>query len=156
MIRTKQAMSAIVFIMLTGCVLGVGMDLTPHRSEVDQIFESATLLPDHTYYYLGSKMDPDAVIAIDNRYRLESNVWSSVAADKKLLEQWAFEARTYHGWWNCPYRGVILRTEDGQQVGVGYSRWTFSVVKRLSDKTVQVYPPTPTGACIRQERLDDL
>ncbi len=153
---TKQILVLVFLLLPAGCGLKAGMDQAPFSSEVDRLFESATLLPDHTYYFIGSEMDPDAVIAVDNRFQLRTRVWSRAEANRKLLEQWAFQARTYHGWWNCPYRGVVLLAEDGQKVGVGYSRWTFSVVRRVGPGTIEIYPPVATGLCIRQERLDDL
>ncbi len=127
-----------------------------YSREVDQLFETATPIADHTYYYRGSELDPEAVIAIDNRFTMTSKVWARVDINQKILDNWAFEVRTYTGWFNCPYQGVKLFTQDGSQVGFGYSKWTFSLVKSIGSNAITVYPPDPTGSCLRQQVLDEL
>ncbi len=139
---------------LAGCVMP--NPSFQYSREVDQLFETATLIADHTYYYRGSELDPEAVIAIDNTFTMSSKVWAKVDINQKILDNWKFEARYYAGWFNCPYQGVKLFAQDGSQVGVGYSKWTFSVVKSVGPNAITVYPPDPTGSCIRQEILDEL
>ena len=108
----------------------------------------------HTYYHLGSEAEPDAVIAINNRFRMTGKVWSKVEINQKQLDDWAFQFDTYTGWWNCPYRGVILFAPDGKKVGVGYSKWTFSAVKNISSDEIVVYPPLALRSCRQQEIPD--
>lgn len=141
--------------ILTGCVT-IPPASYSYDQQVDRQFEPPpTLLKNHTYYYMGTPVEPDAIIAIDNQFSMESKVWSKVDITPDLLNKWAFWIDSYQGWWNCPYRGVKLLASDGTQVGVGYSRWTFSVVKSPEPGTIVVYPPRPIGSCSRQDRLDD-
>ncbi len=142
--------------MLTGCVT-TGPSSYAYSGDVDRMFEppKPTLLADHTYYFRGTETEPDSIIAIDNQFTMNSKAWSRVDINQKMLDDWAFWMDTYLGWWNCPYRGVILLAPDGQQVGVGYSKYTFSVVKMTGPNALVVYPPQALGSCRRQEFLDD-
>ena len=142
--------------MLTGCVT-TGPSSYAYSGDVDRMFEppKPTLLADHTYYFRGTETEPDSIIAIDNQFTMNSKAWSRVDISQQMLDDWAFWMDTYLGWWNCPYRGVILLAPDGQQVGVGYSKYTFSVVKMTGPNALVVYPPQALGSCRRQEFLDD-
>ena len=148
------ALAGILFLM-SGCVT-VGPPAYQYSLDVARLFEPPpTLLKDHTYFYRGSFVQPDAVIAIDNRFTMTSKVWSRVDITQKILDDWAFQFDTYPSWWNCPYRGAKLFAPDGRQVGIGYSRWTFTVVKFEPPDRLIVYPPQSLGTCRRQDILDD-
>jgi len=157
LLKTVQIslLTALALFMLTACVT-TGPSSYSYSQEVDRIFEPPpTLLKDHTYYYIGTSTEPDAIIAIDNQFTMTSKVWSKVDITQKILDDWAFWIDTYLGWWSCPYRGVQLLAPDGRQVGVGYSRWTFSVVKMLGPNEITVYQPQALGSCRRHDFLDD-
>lgn len=142
--------------MLTGCVT-TGNTSYSYSQDVDRLFQppKATLLKNHTYFYRGTQTEPDAIIALDNQFSMTSKAWSRVDVTQKMLDDWAFWIDTYQGWWNCPYRGVMLFAPDGRQVGVGYSRFTFSVIKMTGPDAIVVYPPQSLGSCRRQEWRDD-
>jgi hypothetical protein len=144
-----------LLVSLTACVT-IPPASYSYDQQVDRMFEPPpTLLKDHTYYYIGTSVEPDAIIAIDNRFRMQSKVWSKVEITQEILAKWAFWLDTYLGWWNCPYRGVRLLAPDGTEVGAGYSRWTFSVVKSPEPGVIIVYPPRALGSCRRQAEQDD-
>ncbi len=141
--------------ILSACV-ATGPSAYSYNDEVTRMFESpATLLKDHTYYYVGTPVEPDAIIAIDNTFTLTSKAWSKIEATQKTVDDWAFWFDNYIGWWSCPYRGVDLLAPDGRKVGVGYSRWTFSVVKMLGPNEITVYQPQALGSCRRHDAIDD-
>jgi len=140
--------------MLAACIT-IPSPAYKYSREVDRLFETSTLLKKHTYYYIGSPVEPDAIIAIDNQFTMTSKVWSKVDINQKILDDWAFWHDTYLGWWSCPYRGVLLLAPDGRQVGVGYSRWTFSVIKMPGPNEIVVYPPQALGSCRRHDVLHD-
>jgi len=141
--------------MLTSCVT-IPPASYSYDQAIDTMFQPpATLLENHTYYFIGTSVEPDAVIAVDNRFSMTSKVWSKVDITQEMLDNWVFWFDTYQGWWSCPYRGVKLLAPDGAQVGVGYSRWTFSVIKSPTPDTIVIYPPRALGACSRREALDD-
>ncbi len=145
----------LVLFSLTGCA-NTGTLGFKYSREVASKFETPVLLPDHTYYFYGSETEPDAVVALDNRYQMNSKVWSRVDITQEQLEKWAFQFDTYPGWFNCPYRGVVLFATDGNKVGAGYSKWTFSITKITAPGEIVVFPPRAQGNCRRQAFLDDL
>ena len=141
--------------LLTACG-STGPSSYVYSQEVNRMFEPPpTLLPNHTYYYIGTPVEPDAIIAIDNQFTMVSKVWAKVDISQKILDDWAFWFDNYIGWWSCPYRGALLLAPDGRQVGVGYSRWTFSVVKMPTAGAIVVYPPQALGSCRRRDILED-
>ncbi len=149
-------LAALSLFMLTACVT-TGPPAYKYSQEVDRMFEPPpTLLKNHTYYYIGTPVEPDVIIAIDNQFTMTSKAWSKVDINQKILDDWAFWIDTYRGWWDCPYRGIMLFAPDGRQVGVGYSRWTFSVVKMPGPNEIVVYPPQAMGSCRRHDVLDNL
>ncbi len=154
-IQTSMVTILSLFI-LTGCVT-TGNTSYSYSQDVDRMFQppKATLLKNHTYYYRGTSTEPDSIIAVDNQFSMTSKAWSRVDITQQMLDDWAFWIDTYLGWWNCPYRGVKLFTPDGSQVGVGYSRFTFSVIQMTGPGELVVYPPQSLGSCRRQEWLDD-
>ena len=157
-IKTIQisTVAVLVLFMLTGCV-STGNTSYSYSQEVDRMFQppKPSLLVNHTYYFRGTETEPDSIIAIDNQFPMSSKVWSKVDINQKMLDDWAFWIDTYLGWYDCPYRGVILLAPDGRQVGVGYSKFTFTVVKMSGPEAIVVYPPQALGTCRRREWLDD-
>ena len=148
--------TALSLFMLTGCVT-TGNTSYSYSQDVDHMFQppKPTLLQNHTYYFRGTETEPDSIIAIDNQFPMTSKAWARVDITRKMLDDWAFWLDTYLGWWDCPYRGVKLFAPDGRQVGVGYSRFTFSVIKMSGPETIVVYPPQALSSCRRQEWVDD-
>lgn len=148
--------TALSLFMLTGCVTTTNTSYA-YSQDVDRMFQppKPTLLNNHTYYFRGTETEPDSIIAIDNQFPMTSKAWARVDITQKMLDDWAFWIDTYLGWWDCPYRGVKLFAPDGRQVGVGYSKFTFSIVKMTGPEAIVVYPPQALGSCRRQEFLDD-
>jgi hypothetical protein len=148
--------SVLALFMLAGCV-STGNTSFSYSQDVDRMFQppKATLLKNHTYYYRGTSTEPDSIIAVDNQFSMTSKVWARVDITQQMLDEWAFWIDTYRGWWNCPYRGVMLLAPDGKQIGVGYSRFTFTVVKMTGPGAFVVYPPQALGSCRRQKWSDD-
>ena len=142
---------------LSGCVQSGPVGKWETNGDATRVFESKTLLQDHTYYFRGSEGTPDAVIAIDNRYTLQTKVWSKVAITQEILDDWMY-------WLNvdasilCPYVGGVIITPDGDTAGIWYSNKRVTAVKTPEPGVLQVYPPyNPTGSfCARQEYYDDL
>ncbi|MEA2116598.1 MAG: hypothetical protein U9P36_14620 [Thermodesulfobacteriota bacterium] len=148
--------SALSLFLLTGCVTTTNTSYS-YSQDVDRMFQppKPALLENHTYYFRGTETEPDSIIAIDNQFTMTSKVWARVDINRKMLDDWAFWLDTYLGWWDCPYRGVILLAPDGRQVGVGYSKFTFSVVKMSGPEAIIVYPPQALGSCRRREIRDE-
>ena len=73
---------------LAGCAASGAAGRLQLSTAVSKDFESATVLPDHSYYTTGSEMNPDAVIAIHKRFTLVTDRWRAVSATEKNLKDW--------------------------------------------------------------------
>jgi len=115
---------------------------------IQQAFETGKLLPDHTYYYLGSYAAPTTVIALDNHYTLrENNVWAKVdEMSEKVLKGWLNVYRT-EGSTYFDYSGGVILTPDGKRAGVWYSPNTVNIVEMPDPGVLVIFQPhTPSGA----------
>ncbi len=114
------------------------------NSDVLKTFRSGTILPHHTYYYTGSPVQPDAIIAIDDSFHLRTKVWSKVKITRELLDRWMFWAKTDLSL-TCPYKAGVILTPDGRQAGVWFSRFTFNTIRTPQPGVIEVYLPFSPG-----------
>ena len=147
-----------VALLVAGCALGpqgpVGR--WQEDSRAGEPFRKRILLSDHTYYWCGDPVMPEAIIAIDNRYTLRTRVWSHRPMTQKVLDDWMFwidKDLDFH----CSYRSGIILSPDGRQVGIWYAKKRISVVTEPEPGVLQVYPPwNPAGSiCERREWFGD-
>lgn len=132
--------------------------------EITQLVESATVLSDHTYYYTGPQAEPDAIIAIDNQYTLQSKYWIKVDDVAKQLNDWNriidnahrvpgqnTRTRTRYS-----YEGAKIMTPDGKEAGIWYSRHDSTVVQFPDPSSIIIYAPVVPAAGERPlPRRDD-
>jgi hypothetical protein len=139
-----------------GCIsLSASSGGLQKRMEIEQLFESGTLLPDHTYYIDGSEVEPDAIIAISNTFQLQTNFWSQRDLTVKELKSAVFWMQTAEVGF-CEAEGGVLIAPDGQQIGAWYSQKDIGTVRQPSPGVVEVFPfmYSPGSPCNRRERLD--
>ncbi|HHO47902.1 MAG TPA: hypothetical protein ENN06_05550 [Desulfobacteraceae bacterium] len=142
-------LSAAVLI-LTGCAGGVGKPLLLSRTlEVNDIIESATILPGHRYYYAGPESKPDVIIAIDEKYTFRQSIhWHEVTPTEELLRSWN---RIIDNRYRIkfPYYGAWILTPDGQKAGIWYSQHTNTVIEYPTPGEIIIYRPDST---VRKQR----
>lgn len=130
----------LVSLMVTACAIPPNQGRLARSFEVAQLVEAGTVLPDHTYYYTGPEAEPDAIIAINNRYELKSKYWIRVENAKEKLADWNYfidnSTRFAHA-----YEGARIMTPDGQEAGIWYSRDDHTVVRFPDDSSIIVYKP---------------
>lgn len=127
------------------------------RMEVEQLFESGTLLPDHTYYIEGSEVEPEAIIAISNKFHLQTELWTRKEWTAENLKKAVFWMETgEYGF--CNTEGGVLIAPDGQQIGVWYSKKDIGTIRQPAPGIVEVFPflYRPGSPCTRQAIIDDL
>lgn len=148
--------SLLVGILAVGCVQSGPTGQWSRNSDDARIFESKTLLTDHIYYYRGNPTTPEAIIAVDNAYTLQTKVWTQVDITQKILDDWMYWIDTGVNM-VCPYYGGAILTPDGRKAGVWYSKKLITTVKTPEPGVLQVYPPysLPGSSCSRQELWDD-
>lgn len=149
----------VLFFCLEGCVVAVSSSSggLQKRMEVEQLFESGTLLTDHTYYIDGSDIEPDAIIAISNKFQLQTNIWSK-------RDKWTAENLEKAVFWMqseefgfCYNEGGALIAPDGQQIGIWYSKREQGTVRQPAPGIVEVFSFqfSPGSPCARQKIRDD-
>jgi len=108
-------------------------------NEARQTFESYQVLPDHNYYYIGSNVHPDALIAVDKSYTVtSSDIWIKLEPDKKEIK---FLVETMQrNVSNSPY-GYNMLDPKGKLIGFYYSRWDPGPVQMDGENKVSIYPP---------------
>ena len=138
---------------LSGCAATVPTGKWETDHQVGEVFESARVLPNHTYYYLGSITAPASVIAIDNRFTLRTNAWAEIEISEQILRDWLAWFPIAHSR-NCLFRGGVILTPDGQQAGVWYSPNIINLVQVPEPGVLVVFQPRSTGlsGCTDQEQ----
>jgi len=141
------------FIAMTtflGCLANYGRNML--SDEVNNVFESFQVLPDHTYYYSGSDASPDAIIGIHKRYELDSaDVWTKVDLANKQLKYWVetMAMASLKGYPAFP-DGYYILDPDEKPIGVYYTPWDPGPVRMEGENRVTVYLPS-----VKDERGDD-
>jgi hypothetical protein len=134
--------------LLTGCAAGSPSGKWEEKPGVQQLFESGTLLPDHTYYFLGSSAAPDSIIAISNQFTLRTRVWARVDISQEILDSWLRMYRTEHYSPGCEFRGGVIFTPDGRQAGVWYSQNIINIIKMPEPGVLEVYQPRSISGAV--------
>lgn len=130
--------------VLSGCAAG-GNNAPAGKWETDpgvqEFFVSGAVLPEHTYYYIGSIAAPDSIIAIDNRFTLRSRVWAQIEMTEQLLSEWLQWYRTEQYGAGCEYRGGVILTPNGERAGVWYSQNIVNIIRMPEPGVLEVYQP---------------
>ena len=138
---------------VTGCAPTGPTGAWESDRRVGQLFESGRVLPDHTYYYLGSISAPDSIIAVDNRYVLRSKVWARIEISEQILRDWLAWLPIAHSR-NCVFRGGVILTPDGRQAGIWYSPHLLNVIQMPEPEVLVIFQPRSAGlsGCEEQDR----
>ncbi len=110
---------------------------------VDTMFENGEVVPDTRYYYAGFPNDPQALLALNTAWELESRWWSEFNATPERLLRYAQDIRLLPtvelsadpkvmGWW--------IRSPQSDIIGMFYGV-NQTVAKITGNKRVNVHPP---------------
>jgi hypothetical protein len=111
--------------------------------EVKQMFETYTVLPDHTYYYSGQAAQPRVVMGLHNDYQLQAKFWNKVDLTPRQLNDWINRGRTRAGFDQRP-NGFYILDSDGKKIGVWYALKDWrdtTVIKKGEGNLVTIYTP---------------
>ena len=138
-----------------GCVAKGPIGRWQQNQEAQKLFTSATVLQDHTYYYTGQKARPDAIIAIDNAYRLHSDLWIAINVTPKLIKEWLAWYKSDFSMY-CTYRGGNILIPDQQIAGIWYSKELLNTIYSPEPGVIEVYLPySASGSLCDQRRFFD-
>jgi len=126
---------------IVGCATGPRFEPS---STVSRQFESGQLLPGHRYYVGGPQSKPNAIVAIDAAYQLESDLWRPVEVTPETLERLVgrvgFVVRAEYQSALRP-NGARLVTAAGTVVGAWYSAYEYSWVEMLEGNRIAISEP---------------
>ena len=130
----------ITCVAVTGCAIPPNQGRLDRSFEVLQLFEAGNVLEGHKYYYTGPEAEPDAIIAIDNRYDLKSKYWIRVENVQEQLADWNYFIDNSTRFAEA-FEGARIMTPDGQEAGIWYSRYDHTVVRFPDASSIIVYIP---------------
>lgn len=155
----RYATYVLIILFLSACAVNGGGSFRglQKKLEVEKLFQSATILPDYTYYFQGPASDPEAIIAIKNTYQLRSRLWSRVEWTEKEMARVVFWMENDAVGF-CTTDGGNLVAPDGRIIGIWYSQRDVSYIKQPEPGVVEVYPFDYTfgSPCHRLSVMDDL
>lgn len=128
-----------IFSLSAGCAVS-NQARVVRSNDVNQLVESATVLPGHTYYYTGPEARPDAIIAIEDRYTLVSKYWIPVDISEEILADWN-DFIDNDSRFRSLYEGHWILTPEGQRAGFWYSQYDHSVIRFPDPSTIIIYTP---------------
>lgn len=155
----KTVLSSIIIILpflMSSCVAGTSSSGgLQRRLEVEKLFDSGTLLSNHSYYSEGPSSEPNAIIAISNEFQLQSNLWSKMEWNAKELAATVRWMRIGE-FGLCRTDGGVLLAPDGTEIGIWFSKRNNSIVRQPAPGVVEVYPFVYVGStpCARRDRSD--
>lgn len=113
------------------------------QMSVNEVFESGRILDNHSYYYIGPDAEPDAIMAIDNAYQLAPSLWKKSDITAKQLTGWMERIDNRYRFRNM-YKGAVILDDQGNKLGIWYSRLTKTVIRRGEGNQVIIYTPDTT------------
>lgn len=140
---------ALALLAFTTTLLAACAGSFPHfkRSrDVAVAFENGDIRTDHRYYAGGPKAKPNAVVAIHRDYTLESGNWREIEVDREalvdLIRKVGFVSGAVEKNWRMP-NGAYIIGPGGEQLGIWYSVYDYSIVRMVSPTTISLtYPPS--------------
>ena len=156
--RIKIAVLTIFFaslFVIAGCAENYGR--LQRSEEVDNIFKTYRVLPDHSYYYVGAAGRPDAIMGIQSIYTLETTQWTQFDPSSDTLKTGVDSINFHHSTSvrYYPY-GFLILAPDGKRLGIWYSIWDWTTVMIKDDKRIQVFPPAKKDFFEDGDELDKM
>lgn len=130
----------IILFLLAGCTAGSYGRLQWSDNALD-IFETANILENHTYYFFGPEAEPDAIIALDNQYVLAPSLWKKIDITPLTLNRWMERIDNRHRYAKEKYQGALIVDQQGNRLGIWYSHVDWTVIKRGEENEIVIYTP---------------
>jgi len=129
---------------LSGCAATAKNPGVTTSREATAVWHSYEILPNHHYYYSGPDARPFYIIAIDDRYRLQSGLWKPVELTPARLEHW-INIPPRVGYDPHPY-GAYITGPNGKRLGLWYSvrDWTILGTASLGENNLVTVTIPPT------------
>ncbi len=137
-------------LVIAAAILGVVVACTGSAfyftgsNDVSRQFEEGELLAGHRYYTGGPDLKPNAIVAIDTAYTLESPHWRAMevtpASLKTLVDRIRFVP---YAEYKTTANGARIFAPGGRQIGVWYSVFDYTQVRMAGGRTIYLAYPAP-------------
>jgi hypothetical protein len=109
---------------------------------ISQTFEKYKIMPGYQYYLNGLPHSPNAVVAVKDEYRLNSEYWQPVKMDEKRLRRVVERMLNKPGSeYNTEPNGARIFDSMGKPIGAWYSVWALPQLTFISDKAFSISRP---------------
>ncbi len=125
------------FFSIISCMEGYGR-IKPNP-DVIKLYTHQVGLPDYNYYYTGRSNLPDAVIGIDKKYRFNDRLWGKIQSHEEVYRKIYNLNYTSSG--DSDLYGSDIIDNNGLKLGIWFSSYYQTIVKKNPDGTVDVYTP---------------
>jgi hypothetical protein len=139
------AVFLLIPLFMVGCAAGQYGQLQ-RDSRVTQMFDNGGVPNSYRYYTIGRSDLPYAIIGIAPAYHLVPDFWEPVVPNTR-----AFARKVRAIWipqtWDRFESGQGARILDrqGNQIGIWYSMYPYTVIKVLPDHRVEIFSPYYSG-----------
>jgi hypothetical protein len=142
---TAIILFAMIMIALSGCAMSKYGKLES-KPEVKQSFETYQILPNHKYYFRGTKSKPTVIVGINENYELNLKLWVEIDPESEdfriLIDRVSLQGMgtTVEPW------GFNILDEAGNYVGVWYSALRWAAVMINENRQIVNLQPSTTVA----------
>jgi hypothetical protein len=130
----------IISLLFSGCTSSKFGKLEK-SAEATKMFKDYRTLPNHKYYYRGAYDRPTALVAINDDYTLDSNLWSEIDPNgpdfKKLVDKLIGDPGVDSGF------GSIIYDHTGNKVKIWYSPLHYATVEIDPNNRIVLLAPKP-------------
>ena len=124
----------ILVVFMAGCASDYGR--LKKSDDVLIAFKNYEMLEDYRYFYSGRENKPSAIIGIRPEFKFDSRFWAEIENADSFKRQ----VDRMYPMTNWPEFAAYIHTSDGERVGVWFSGFNATVVKRDGDRLI-VYSP---------------
>ena len=145
LVRLPTALLVAGIFMMSGCASG-GYGRLYLDTEVTLWFRQNSV-PDYYRYYTNGRSDmPYAIIGIDPRYRINTNIWEPVAPNTpNFADKIAFVWRPDIWEQLDPAQGAWIESPGGEKIGIWFSMYPFTTIELQEDNRVVILSPHNPG-----------
>ena len=131
-------------LMLAGCGLPASGVTFRGSLAVAEALEEGLPLPGYTYYYSGPENYPMAIRVMRPEFQLRHGFWKPVELTPTQLRGWMEVINNRYRNPRSQYKGSVIRTAGGQEIGIWYSPLDGSPVRLGPANEVAIDTPSNT------------
>jgi len=141
----KKLLLAVTILSLffSGCAGTGDRGILRGDRELDKMFMSYQVLPDHNYFTSGGYDKPNAILGVHKDYEMVTDTnWRIIPnVSSAQIEKWILTIDPDDRGPGHDYFAYYILDPEGKRVGFWYSIQRYTVIKFLEENKIEVYPP---------------